>query len=87
MEFKGKVWRDGSMWLIEVPSLNLMTQGRSKKDAFVMIRDAALGLIECYLESDMPKGFDVTVIDHRRGSFSISSNDDKSLLVLASKLL
>jgi predicted RNase H-like HicB family nuclease len=83
MEFEGKVWKDGKMWLIEVPSLNLMTQGKSRKDAFKMVRDAAIGLVECYFESEMEKSFDVKVIDYKKDAFGITSNDNKLLLALS----
>ena len=35
----GKVWQDGKYWPIEVPELNLMTQGKSQKDARDMLYD------------------------------------------------
>ncbi len=47
MELQGKVWKDGKFWLVEIPSLDVMTQGKSKKDALRMIEDAVAGLIEC----------------------------------------
>ncbi len=83
MEFEGKVWKDGKFWLIEVPSLNLMTQGKSRKDALKMIRDASMGLIECYFESEMGKNFDISVIDYGKDAFGITSNNNKLLLGLS----
>ncbi|NGX26556.1 MAG: hypothetical protein K940chlam6_00481 [Chlamydiae bacterium] len=83
MEFEGKVWKDGKFWLVEVASLNLMTQGKSRKNALEMIRDAAIGLIECYFESEMKKGFDVILFDYKKDSFGITSNDNKLLLALS----
>ena len=83
MEFEGKGWKDGKFWLIEVSSLNLMTQGKSRKDAIRMIKDAAIGLIECYFELEMKKGFQVKVIDYKKNSFGITSNDNKLLLALS----
>lgn len=83
MEFEGKVWKDSKFWIVEIPSLNLMTQGKSRKDALNMIRDAAFGLIECYFESEMEKEFDITVIDYKKDSFAITSNDNKLLLALS----
>ena len=34
MEFEGRRWKDGKFWLIEIPALNIMTQGTTKKKAF-----------------------------------------------------
>ena len=83
MEFEGKVWKEGKFWLVEVPSLNLMTQGKTRKNALEMIRDAAIGLIECYFESKVEKGFDIALIDYKKDSFGITSNDNKLLLALS----
>ena len=31
MKFQGKAFKDGSYWLADIPFLELMTQGRTKK--------------------------------------------------------
>jgi len=28
MRFEGRVWKDGKHWLVEVPMLDIMSQGR-----------------------------------------------------------
>lgn len=83
MELEGKVWKDKKFWLIEVPSLNLITQGKTKKEALEMIGDAITGLIECYFESEMKKNFDVTVIEYKKGVIGVTTNDNKLLLALS----
>jgi hypothetical protein len=47
MRFEGRVWKDkgSKYWLIEVPLLDIMTQGTSKKDAYRMIADAIESLV------------------------------------------
>lgn len=45
MYLEGKIWKDGQFWLIEVPSLDLATQGKSKKDACSMLQDALKALM------------------------------------------
>lgn len=42
MELEGKVWRDheSSWWLIEISFLEVMTQGKTRKEALRMIKDA-----------------------------------------------
>ena len=40
MRFVGRVFRAGRHWAIEVPILGVVTQGRTRKDAFAMIADA-----------------------------------------------
>jgi hypothetical protein len=34
MELQGHVWKEGKFWLIEVPALDVMTQGKTKEDAY-----------------------------------------------------
>ena len=40
MLLQGKVWKDDKHWLVEIPILDLMTQGESRQDALFMISDA-----------------------------------------------
>src|SRR5258708_6869670 len=39
MRFEGKLTRDGRFWLAEIPLLDAMTQGRTRKEALEMIGD------------------------------------------------
>jgi predicted RNase H-like HicB family nuclease len=79
MELEGKVWKDGNFWLIEVPSLNITTQGKSKRDALFMLKDAVLGLMESYF-GKLNENFDISVHDYKKGNIGLSSNDIKLLL-------
>jgi len=40
MRFVGRVFKVGRHWAIEVPILGVVTQGRTRKEAFEMIADA-----------------------------------------------
>ncbi|MEM7586913.1 MAG: helix-turn-helix transcriptional regulator [Acidobacteriota bacterium] len=75
MRFEGRVWRDGDHWLIEVPALHAMTQGRSEQDAYEMLKD----LIETM--ADVP-AFEVTVYPHADGRLEVGANDVKILVAL-----
>lgn len=79
MELEGRVWKDGRWWIIEIPCLNITTQGKTKKDAFFMIQDAVLELMKVYFNA-LHKGFKITVHDYKRGNFGLTSNDSKLLL-------
>ena len=83
MEFEGKVWKDGKFWLVEVPALNVMTQGKTKKESLEMTEDSILGLIECYFESEMDKDFSVSIDDQKNGVIGVSSSNTKLLLALS----
>ena len=75
MRFFGKVYKDGRFWLTEVPLLCAMTQGKTKKDAFAMVKD----LLETL--ANRP-GFTVTVHPGKQGHFEVSSTDPRGLISL-----
>ena len=69
--FKGRVWKSKKFWLIEVSALDVMTQGRSKKDAYDMLEDALLGLVD-------RKGFKVDIAKYSNNTFHLSGRDEDS---------
>lgn len=83
MEMEGKIWKDGKFWLVEVPSLDAMTQGKTRKEALSMIEDLVLEMARCYFNADIKKGFAVTVTDYKKDVIGISSSDNKLLLALS----
>lgn len=83
MELEGTVFKDGKHWIIEVPSINLMSQGRTKKEALEMIADAAVGLAECYFENEIKNDFSISATEFGKGVVGISSNYSKLLLALS----
>lgn len=76
--FKGKLWKEGRYWLIEVPQLDLSTFGSTKEDAFEMIVDAVEGQID-------KKGFKADVAPINKSEFILSGSDDKYLIALMLK--
>ena len=85
MELEGRIFRDGKFWLIEVPSLDLMTQGKTKKEAVEMIEDAVLGLIECYFKPEIGKKLKISVNEYKKDTIGILASDNKVLLALSLK--
>ena len=81
MEFCGKIWKTEGKpsWVIEAPTLGVITQGYSKKEAFSMLKDG----IEELLWSYFGNTDEVTVIDHGKGVVGITSSDKKILLSLS----
>jgi predicted RNase H-like HicB family nuclease len=79
MELEGKIWKEGRWWIVEVPCLNISTQGKTKKDAFLMIKDAVFELMKSYFNK-LEKKFNITVRDYKGDSFGLTSNDSKLLL-------
>lgn len=62
-------------WSIEIPALGVFTQGKSKKDAYLMAKDA----IETVVGE---KGFGVTIEPMDELSFSVSANEPRLLIGL-----
>lgn len=83
MELEGKVWKNGKHWLVEVPSLDVMTQGYTKEESLMMIRDAILGLVHSYFESDVEKDFDVMVHAYKSNVIGITTTNYRLLLALS----
>ena len=83
MGFEGKVWKDEKFWLVEVPALNVMTQGKTKKECLEMAKDAVLGLIECYFESEIDENFSISIDDQKNGVIGVTSSNTKLLLALS----
>jgi predicted RNase H-like HicB family nuclease len=83
MELEGKVWKDGKFWLVEVPFLDVMTQGKTEKDAFKMIRDAIFELVASYFPAKLLKDFDIKVHSYGNGIIGISTNNNKLLSAFA----
>lgn len=80
MVLEGKIWKDGKHWLVAIPALDVMTQGRSRRDAFKMIVDAVTLLVH-------QKRFKIRVISEEEDRFLVESRDDTALIALMLKQL
>ena len=72
MRFSGRVFKVENFWAIEVPILDVVTQGRTKREAYEMIADAIEALI------DKP-GFKIHVYPGKGEYFEIGANDEAVL--------
>ncbi len=77
MRLEGRIARSrgSKYWLAEVRDLDLMTQGKSRKDAVVMLADAVESLVD-------GSGFRAEVFVGKDGECTIGSNDDAKLIAL-----
>lgn len=80
MEIAGKVWKDGKFWLVEVPVLDILTQGLTRKEAVFMVEDAILQLIECYFESKELNDFKLEVIDYKGSDIGVRASNNNIML-------
>jgi DNA-binding XRE family transcriptional regulator len=81
VKFEGRILKRGRYWPVEVPALDLMTQGGSKRDAHRMIREAIRLLVN-------RPGFDVEIISLTPRRFILKgkgAEDDKYLIAFLLK--
>ena len=70
MRFSGKIYKDGKYWLAEIPILDLMTQGRTKREAYEMVADMLDTMVN-------QKDFEITVFKGKKDTFEVDSSDAK----------
>lgn len=75
MRFDGRVFRDGRHWLAEIPMLDAMTQGRTKRQALEMIADWVTTMVD-------RSGFTVTVHATGRDGFEVEGSDAAAMTAL-----
>lgn len=75
MRFCGRIYRDGNYWLAEIPTLEYLTQGRSRQEALEMIGD----LIETMVDKD---NFVAQVHAAKGDRFEVGSDDVNALVAL-----
>ena len=83
MEIEGKVWKEGNMWLVEIPSLDAMTQGKTRQRVVAMAKNLVIEMLQAYFPNEMQDGFQVTISDSKEGLISITANETKLLLALS----
>lgn len=75
MRFEGRLVRDGKWWLAEIPLLEAMTQGRTRKEALLMVGD--------WLETMVDrKGFRATAFLRGKAEFEIAGSDAAAMTAL-----
>ena len=87
VELEGRVWKDpdSSWWLVEISFLDVMTQGKTRKDALEMIKDAVMELLHDSYADFMSKGFKLCVTLYDDGVIGMGASDDKLLFSLGLK--
>jgi len=87
MELEGKVWKDPdhSYWLVEFSFLDVMTQGKTRKEALEMIKDAVMELLRDSYGDLLDKQFRLTVNLYEDGIIGMGASNDKLLFALGLK--
>jgi predicted RNase H-like HicB family nuclease len=78
MLLSGKIWKDGSYWLAEVATLDVISQGYTKHEALLMAADAVEALVD-------EREFKAKSLLDRSDSnqFFIETSDPKAIAALA----
>lgn len=80
VKFEGRVSREGKWWAVGVPALDVWTQGKSKAEAYAMIKEA--------VELSLDKPIEVEVLPMDDELFVLRAKDgknDKALVALMLK--
>lgn len=75
MRFEGRLVRDGKWWLAEIPLLDAMTQGKSRKEAMEMIVDWVDTMVN-------RRGFHAAVHPRGKWEFEVSGNSAAAMTAL-----
>jgi transcriptional regulator with XRE-family HTH domain len=75
VKLKGRIWREGKRWLVEVPILDALTQGRTEPEALRMLVD----LLETMADRE---GFRVTVSRGPGAALEVGSNSPAALVAV-----
>lgn len=75
MIFDGRIWKERKFWLIEIPALDAMTQGRTKAEAFKMLDDLLKTMVE-------ERPFRVVMGSEKGGRFHVEMSRDASVCAL-----
>ena len=75
MKFEGSLVKEGKFWIVEIPGLDLMTQGTSRANALEMAKSVVEDVVG-------KPNFRVEVEALTKDRFSISSKDTTELVAL-----
>jgi predicted RNase H-like HicB family nuclease len=86
MKMEGKIWKDGKFWLVEIPALDAMTQGKTRKEALAMAKDLVFEMARNYFKDEISKAFSITIVDDKKDSIGVMATDNRLLVALSSRL-
>lgn len=62
-------------WVIECPTLDIITQGKTRQDALNMLRSAIKELLEWYFLKNLPGSLEVSIRDTGKSRIGVSCSD------------
>ncbi len=83
MELEGKIWKSKKFWLVEVPSLDAMTQGRTRAEALEMVKDLIKEMLINYFPDAAIAKLEINVLDYKGRSIGVTTNNNSLVLALS----
>lgn len=83
MELEGKIWKSKQFWLVEIPSLDAMTQGRTKKEAVKMIKDLIKEMLINYFPNEIKDDLEINVVCYKGELIGVTTNNNSLVLALS----
>lgn len=83
MELEGRIWKDKKFWLVEVPALDAMTQGRTKKETLAMIEDLIREMLINYFPNDVKDDLEIKANYYKGELIGITTNKNSTILALS----
>jgi predicted RNase H-like HicB family nuclease len=80
MELVGKIWKEGKFWLVEVPVIDVSTQGHTRKEALMMIEDAIIELFKSYFKTDEVRDLKLEILDYNKNEIGIKTSNSNLML-------
>jgi len=80
VKFEGRVFKDKRAWVVEVPALDIVTQGTSKKNAYAMIKEAIELLVDA-------RDFNIEITPMADNKFFVRAKKDQDDRYLVALLL
>ena len=62
-------------WIVECPTLDIITQGKTRADALKMLRSAIEELLEWYFPKEAPDSLEVSIRDTGKSRIGVSCSD------------
>lgn len=81
---EGKLWKSRAedSWLIAFPSLDSMTEGKTKEEAIAMGEDLICSYLECYFEDQIDDNLEVKIIEGPKGQVAVIASEYRLLISL-----
>lgn len=83
MELEGRLWKSKQFWLIEIPALDAMTQGRNRKEAIEMAKDLITEMVVNYFPDRLDDSFKIAINDYKRGVIGVTTTSNSLMLALS----